>query len=171
MARDRDRHDRRRRYAERRGREDQRARSRRHGQHSQRRHAAAAVDFSRQVRRGQRAACRYERHGACRSRKSAAAATRWCCTASSGTGGVLISSSTNQFENVVDGLDLTVNDGSLKPVTVSVKASTQLACERRQGVRGRLQFASRHARQGDRFNAEDLTTGILFGTQRGAARR
>lgn len=84
---------------------------------------------------------------------------------SSGTGGVLISSSTNQFGNVVDGLDLTVNDGSLKPVTVSVKASSSAL------VGGVKEFVAAYNSLRDTlgkatvFNAEDLTTGILFGTQ------
>ena len=56
---------------------------------------------------------------------------------SSGTGGVLISSSTNQFENVVDGVNLTINDGSLKPVTVSVKTTTSSLVSWREGVRRR----------------------------------
>jgi flagellar capping protein FliD len=83
---------------------------------------------------------------------------------SSGAGGVLISSSTNQFQNVVDGVNLTINDGSLKPVTVSVKATTSSL------VSGVKEFVSAYNSLRDTldkatvFNAEDLTTGILFGT-------
>jgi flagellar hook-associated protein 2 len=83
---------------------------------------------------------------------------------SSGTGGVLIGSSTNEFQNVVDGVNLTINDGSLKPVTVSVKATTSSL------VSGVKEFVSAYNSLRDTldkataFNAEDLTTGILFGT-------
>lgn len=42
----------------------------------------------------------------------------------SGAGGVLISSSTNTFKNVVSGLDITVNQGTQAPVTVNVSSST-----------------------------------------------
>ena len=43
-------------------------------------------------------------------------------TTSSGSG-VLISSSTNEFQNVVDGVNLTVNEGTKEAVTVRVKAT------------------------------------------------
>ncbi len=84
---------------------------------------------------------------------------------SSGAGGVLISSSTNNFTNIVDGINLTVNDGSLKPVTVSVQASSSAL------VSGVKEFVSSYNSLRDTldkttaFNADDLTTGILFGTQ------
>src|SRR4029079_29904 len=42
----------------------------------------------------------------------------------SGSGGVLISSSSNTFSNVVDGLDVTVKNGTKAPVTVNVGSST-----------------------------------------------
>jgi flagellar hook-associated protein 2 len=83
---------------------------------------------------------------------------------SSGSGGVLVSSSTNEFKNVVDGVNLTVNDGSLKPVTVSVKATSSTV------VNGVKEFVASYNSLRDtlakatEFNADNLTTGILFGT-------
>jgi flagellar hook-associated protein 2 len=84
---------------------------------------------------------------------------------SSGTGGVLISSSTNQFSDIVEGIDLTVIDGTLKPVTVSVKATSGSL------VTGVKEFVASYNSlrstldKATVFNAEDLTTGVLFGTQ------
>jgi flagellar hook-associated protein 2 len=82
----------------------------------------------------------------------------------SGSGGVLVSSSTNEFTNIVDGLNLTVNDGTLEPVTVSVKTSSGAL------VTNAKEFVAAYNSLRDTldkvtaFNAEDLTTGILFGS-------
>jgi flagellar hook-associated protein 2 len=82
----------------------------------------------------------------------------------SGTGGALISSSTNVFGNVVDGLNVTVNAGTLSPVTVSVSASSAAV------VSAAHEFVAAYNSYRDTlddataFNEEDLTTGILFGT-------
>ncbi len=84
---------------------------------------------------------------------------------SSGTGGVLVSSSSNQFDNIVDGLNLTVNDGTLKPVTVTVSSSTDsLVSTAKEFVSA---YNSLHDTLGKltSFDPDALTTGILFGTR------
>jgi flagellar hook-associated protein 2 len=83
---------------------------------------------------------------------------------SSGAGGVRISSSTNEFEDVIAGLNLTVNDGTLEPVIVSVNTSSSSL------VSGVKEFVAAYNSlretldEATEFNEEDLTTGILFGT-------
>ncbi len=83
---------------------------------------------------------------------------------SSGSGGVLVSSSTNQFSNIVSGLDLTVNSGTQSPVTINV-ASTSSSL-----VSGVKQFVSAYnsiRTTLDKLTAFDptaLTTGLLFGS-------
>jgi flagellar hook-associated protein 2 len=83
---------------------------------------------------------------------------------SSGSGGVLVSSSTNQFKNVISGVDLTILDGSQKAVTVNVSASSAAA------VSGVKEFVAAYNSlqttldKTTSFNADDLSTGILFGT-------
>jgi flagellar hook-associated protein 2 len=83
----------------------------------------------------------------------------------SGPGGVLISSFTNLFQNIIDGVNVTVNSGTLQPVTVSVAASSAAL------VKDVKEFVAAYNSIRDTlatvtsFNAEDLTTGILFGTQ------
>jgi flagellar hook-associated protein 2 len=85
-------------------------------------------------------------------------------TSDSGSG-VLISSSTDVFENVVEGINLSVLAGTLAPVTVSVKASSASL------VSNAKEFVAAYNSIRDTlddmtaFNKEDLTTGILFGTR------
>ncbi|MEX0641354.1 MAG: flagellar filament capping protein FliD [Pirellulales bacterium] len=85
-------------------------------------------------------------------------------TASSGSG-ILIHSSTNDFANVVDGVNLTINDGSNKPVTVHVNTTnTTLTTRVSEFVNA---YNSLRGTLGELtvFDAESLTTGILFGTR------
>ncbi len=83
---------------------------------------------------------------------------------SSGATGALVSSSTNEFKNVVEGVTLTVNDGSLKPVTVSVSATSTAL------VGGVKEFVAAYNSlrttldSATSFNETDMTTGILFGS-------
>ncbi len=83
---------------------------------------------------------------------------------SSGPGGVLLSSSSNTFKNVVNGLDVTVNNGTLSPVTVNVSTSTDSL------VSTAKQFVSAYNSLRttlDKLTAYDSTaqtTGLLFGT-------
>lgn len=86
-------------------------------------------------------------------------------TVSSVGGGILVSSSSNQFTGVVSGLDVTINKESQTPVTVRVATTTA-------GVSGQVkEFADAYNSLRDfldqttNFNEEDQTTGILFGTR------
>jgi flagellar hook-associated protein 2 len=85
-------------------------------------------------------------------------------TPNSGTG-VLIESSTNVFENVVDGLNLTIKDGTLEPVTVSVESTSGSI----EDALGEFVDAFNSIRESldelTDFNPDELTTGILFGTR------
>ena len=82
----------------------------------------------------------------------------------SGATGALVSSSTNEFKNVVDGLSLTINEASLKAVTVSVSGTSSNL------VGGVKEFVAAYNSlrttldKATSFNATDLTTGILFGS-------
>ena len=82
----------------------------------------------------------------------------------SGATGALVSSTTNEFKNVVDGLSLTINVASLKAVTVSVSATSNNL------VGGVKEFVAAYNSlrttldKATSFNATDLTTGILFGS-------
>jgi flagellar hook-associated protein 2 len=81
-----------------------------------------------------------------------------------GAGGVLISSTSNKFENVVDGLNVTVNDGTLKPVTVNVTSSTtNLVSTAKEFVKSYNSLRDALGKA-TAFDADALTTGILFGT-------
>ena len=70
-----------------------------------------------------------------------------------------------EFQDVVDGVNLTINEGTKKPVTVNVK-TTNTALTTAIGefvdsfnsIRGALDEMTA-------FDAETLTTGILFGTR------
>lgn len=81
-----------------------------------------------------------------------------------GAGGVLISSTSNKFENVIDGLNVTVNDGTLKPVTVNVTSSTtSLVSTAKEFVKSYNSLRDALGKA-TAFDADALTTGILFGT-------
>ncbi len=83
---------------------------------------------------------------------------------SSGSGGILISSPTNQFKSIVSGLDITVNDGTLKPVTVSVAASSSsLVSNAKEFVAAYNSMRTTFATV-TKYDADAQTTGILFGT-------
>jgi flagellar hook-associated protein 2 len=83
---------------------------------------------------------------------------------SSGSGGILISSPTNQFKSIVSGLDVTVNDGTLKPVTVNVAASsTSLVSNAKEFVAAYNSMRTTLDKLTD-YDADTQTTGILFGT-------
>jgi flagellar hook-associated protein 2 len=83
---------------------------------------------------------------------------------SSGANGALISSGSNTFSNVVDGLDVTINDISTTPVTVTVKSTSNTLT---QNVK---EFVSSYNSLRDvldkttSFDPDALTTGILFGS-------
>lgn len=82
----------------------------------------------------------------------------------SSSGGVLIASSSNEFSNVVDGINLTVNDASSKTVTVNVTStSTGLVSNAKEFVAAYNSLRT-NLDNATSFDAENLTTGILFGT-------
>ncbi|HEX5470979.1 MAG TPA: flagellar filament capping protein FliD [Lacipirellulaceae bacterium] len=81
-----------------------------------------------------------------------------------GSGGLLLSSASGTFNNIVDGLNVTVNDGTLQPVTVNVGASTSSLVDTAN------EFVSAYNSMRDtltKLTAYDpvaQTTGLLFGT-------
>ncbi|MEM6329256.1 MAG: flagellar filament capping protein FliD [Planctomycetota bacterium] len=82
---------------------------------------------------------------------------------SAASGGFVVTSATNQFNGVVDGLDLTVNETSGQAVTIDVTSDTsplvgavQNLVDSYNSVRANLDTVTD-------FNAETLSTGILFG--------
>jgi flagellar hook-associated protein 2 len=82
----------------------------------------------------------------------------------SGSGGLVVRSSDNVFENVVKGVNVTINSASEDPVSVNVtKDSAKLTTAVREvvdaynSIRTNLDLVTE-------FNEEDSSTGILFGT-------
>lgn len=79
--------------------------------------------------------------------------------------GVVVTSSTNKFENVVSGLEVTIVEPSDKAVTLDVTSSStsllgvaQDFVDAYNSIRGFLDETTS-------FDPEEVTTGILFGTQ------
>jgi flagellar hook-associated protein 2 len=86
-------------------------------------------------------------------------------SSSSSGGGVLLTSSTNEFKNVIDGIDLTVNEGTGQTVNVNVKSSSaSLVTNAKEFVAAYNSLRS-NLDQFTNFNEDDLSTGILFGTR------
>jgi flagellar hook-associated protein 2 len=82
----------------------------------------------------------------------------------SGSGGILLSSSSNTFSNVVDGLDVNIKDGSTTPVTVNVSSSTtSLVSTAKDFVASYNSLRDTLDKMTD-FDATALTTGVLFGS-------
>jgi flagellar hook-associated protein 2 len=83
---------------------------------------------------------------------------------STGSGGVLVSSSKNQFSNIVSGLDLTVKKGSQSPVTIDVASTSSSLVS---GVKDFVSAYNSIRTTLDKLTAFDstaLTTGLLFGS-------
>ena len=83
---------------------------------------------------------------------------------SSPSGGVLISSATNQFQGAVGGVDLTVQAASETPVTVNVQSTDASLVD---GVEDLVDAYNALRTDLDKltaFDSEALTTGLLFGT-------
>jgi len=82
----------------------------------------------------------------------------------SGSGGVLVRSSSNAFKSVVNGIDVTINDATQKPVTVDVQnTSTSLVSNAKDFVKAYNSLRDTLDKT-TAFNADTQTTGILFGT-------
>jgi flagellar hook-associated protein 2 len=84
---------------------------------------------------------------------------------SSGSSGVLISSSTNDFNNVIDGVNVTINDATGKPVTVSVQNTNASVVSTANDFVNAFNSLRHTLDKMTVYNADDQTTGILFGTQ------
>lgn len=82
----------------------------------------------------------------------------------SGSGGILISSSSSTFSNVVDGLDLTVKESSLEPVTVNVATSTGSLVSTAKDFVSAYNSLRDTLDKMTAFDANTLSAGILFGS-------
>jgi flagellar hook-associated protein 2 len=83
---------------------------------------------------------------------------------SNSSSGVLIASSTNEFSNVVDGINLSVNDASSKTVTVNVTSTSSGLVSNAKEFVAAYNSLRTNLDTVTSFDAENLTTGILFGT-------
>ncbi len=79
-------------------------------------------------------------------------------------GSVLLTSATDNFKNVVDGLNLTVKDGTRQAVTVNVTTSNTGASNAIQQFVDAYNSIRDLLDQTTSFDPDALTTGILFGT-------
>ncbi|HEX4415652.1 MAG TPA: flagellar filament capping protein FliD, partial [Lacipirellulaceae bacterium] len=83
---------------------------------------------------------------------------------SSGSGGVLVSSSSNTFSNIVSGLDVTINGNSQTPVQINVAASSDTLVNNVKQFVSAYNSVRTNLDSVTSFDATSLTTGILFGT-------
>jgi flagellar hook-associated protein 2 len=84
--------------------------------------------------------------------------------AQSATGGILVTSHDNDFNQVISGLDLTIHQASTSPVTITVtKSDTSFVDTVDDFVTSYNAFRDT-LDETTSFNEEDLTTGLLFGT-------
>ncbi|MEM6654232.1 MAG: flagellar filament capping protein FliD [Planctomycetota bacterium] len=81
----------------------------------------------------------------------------------SGSGGIAVTSTDNQFNGVVDGLDITVNDATGESVTLDVASDTSAVVSAVQGFVDSYNSIRANLDQVTAFDAEAATTGILFG--------
>jgi flagellar hook-associated protein 2 len=81
-----------------------------------------------------------------------------------GSGGILISSSSSTFSNIIDGLDLTVKEGSQKPVTVNVSASTTSLVSTAKDFVSAFNSLRDTLDKMTAYDADTSTAGILFGS-------
>ncbi len=79
-------------------------------------------------------------------------------------GSVLLSSPTDDFTNVVDGLNVTVKDGTRQAVSANVTTSNSAATKAIQQFVDAYNSIRDMLDQTTDFDPEALTTGILFGT-------
>jgi flagellar hook-associated protein 2 len=82
----------------------------------------------------------------------------------SASGGVLVSSSTNQFSNIVSGLDLTIKGTSDTPVTVNVASTSSSLAKGAKDFVDAYNSIRTTLDKVTAYNATDQTTGILFGS-------
>jgi flagellar hook-associated protein 2 len=79
--------------------------------------------------------------------------------------GVVVTSSTNKFSNAVSGLEVTIVEPSDKAVTLDVTSSSTNLVGVAQNFVDAYNSIRSFLDDTTSFDAEDLTTGILFGTQ------
>src|SRR5262249_32987994 len=82
----------------------------------------------------------------------------------SGSGGVLISSSTNTFRNVEYGLDVTVNQGTQTPVTVNVSSTTSSLTSTLKDFVSSYNSIRDNLDKLTSYDATTSTAGVLFGS-------
>ena len=84
-------------------------------------------------------------------------------SADTGTG-ILVSSASNTFSNIVSGLNLTVKEGTKEPVTVTVASTTATLTKSLQDFVAAFNSLRANINKVTEFNEEAQTTGILFGS-------
>ena len=78
--------------------------------------------------------------------------------------GIAIASSTNTFDSIVSGLELTVVEASDKTISVDVTTSSKNVVDTAQDFVDAYNSVRSNLDEVTDFDAEALTTGILFGT-------
>ncbi len=86
-------------------------------------------------------------------------------TVGSSGGGILVTSSSDQFAGVISGLDLTINKDSQAPVTVRVASTTTSVSNQLKEFANSYNSLRDFLDQTTDFDQEAQTTGILFGTR------
>jgi flagellar hook-associated protein 2 len=78
--------------------------------------------------------------------------------------GVVVSSSTNTFDKIIAGVSLTIAEPSDKTISVEVKVSNAAALDAAEDFVNAYNSVRSNLDEVTSFNADELTTGILFGT-------
>lgn len=81
----------------------------------------------------------------------------------SASGGIVVSSTNNKFDNIVQGLSVTVNSASSDPVTVEVGTDTSKLTKAAQSFVDSFNSLRTTLKQLTSFDATSNTTGLLFG--------
>ncbi|MGE3242005.1 MAG: flagellar filament capping protein FliD, partial [Pirellulales bacterium] len=82
-----------------------------------------------------------------------------------GSSGVVVTSGTNEFNNVIAGVNLTVVEPSDKTISVDVSSSNTQMLDVAQDFVDAYNSVRKFLDDTTSFDSEELTTGILFGTQ------
>lgn len=85
-------------------------------------------------------------------------------TADSQGAGILLSSPTNTFDQVIDGLELSLNGTSVDPVTIEVSTTDEKAISALDGLVKKYNALRDRLDELTFFDDVENTTGILFGT-------
>lgn len=84
--------------------------------------------------------------------------------ANDSSGGILISSSTNQFDSIVDGVKLELLSTSAAPVTISVNKSTEGIAKQLKAVVDQYNKVRDSIKSNASYDSTTKTAGILFGS-------